>query len=157
MKTSCRDGPICCAAFRFCAGIFSLLDLSPVLTISRRFCSKLAIDKRFIASPNRSLNALSFCLAVLISFLLFSFQWLLMPKSSWSVDHSTVLAGQTLQPGDVINFQGGLFASAGRGNKYGHSAMYLGRDESNKPIFLDVTKASDKIVVQDEFQTIPRG
>lgn len=44
--------------------------------------------------------------------------------------------GVELQPGDVIVFRGGVFATA-LGDNYGHTALYLGRDEKLTPTFFD--------------------
>lgn len=92
-----------------------------------------------------------------------SLQWASQVAVAWSADHTLKLAGQSLEPGDVINFRGGLFQFVGREevflrDGYGHTGMYLGRDDQGVPKFLDfqaVDKdtylSEKKILTGDEF------
>lgn len=69
--------------------------------------------------------------------------------------------GASIQPGDVINFHGGVFTTCGF-LTYGHSALYLGVDpETGKHSFLDFTISKVKqrafvgrILPEKEFLTI---
>lgn len=62
---------------------------------------------------------------------------------------SVTYQGVTLQPGDVVNFYGGIFTTGGF-LTYGHSALYLGIDpQTNERSFLDFTtsKANERAFV----------
>jgi hypothetical protein len=60
-------------------------------------------------------------------------------KGAWGQEPSDRISyqGVTIQPGDVINWHKGMFTT-GAFLAYGHTSLYLGRDEKTKePTFLD--------------------
>lgn len=58
---------------------------------------------------------------------------------AFAQNQTVTYQGVTLQPGDVINFYGGIFTTGGF-LTYGHSALYLGVDpQTNQRVFLDFT------------------
>lgn len=69
----------------------------------------------------------------------------LIPSVSFADNGSQTLTIQnvTLQPGDVINFEGGVATHLGPNDTYGHTGMYLGIVDGQKK-FMDFTTTKNK-------------
>lgn len=77
-------------------------------------------------------------------------------------DDTTSYGSAVIEPGDIINFRGGMFTT-GNILTYGHTALYLGRGAAGIRLFLDfsVTKDSDdkykgRILTEPTFLTYNR-
>jgi hypothetical protein len=70
------------------------------------------------------------------------FVFLVLANQCFAQDSTTKFGSATLQPGDIINFIGGDASLIGHGQKYGHTALYLGRhSDTNVPYFFDFQTA----------------